>query len=57
MLMLALTPHDMLVWAMCVLCIVAAFFIALMGEDIGEPWATLILWALVIACAILAGWR
>ncbi len=57
MAMLALTPHDMLVWAMCILCIVAAFFIALLGEDIGEPWATLILWALVIACAVLAGWR
>jgi hypothetical protein len=45
----------MLNWFLYAVCIFAAFTIALLGDDIGEPWATLILWVLVLACAILAG--
>ena len=45
---------DMVVW---LLAIIVSFLIALFGEDISEPWATLLNWALVLACAILSGLR
>jgi len=48
---------DMVVWLLCVTAIIGSTIIALFGEDIGEPWATLLIWALVLACAILAGLR
>ena len=55
--MIALATHDMLVWFLYAVCIFASFVIALLGDDIGEPWATLILWALVLACVLMAGLR
>ena len=48
---------DVAVWLLCIVAIVGSFLIALFGEDVGEPWATLLIWALVLACAILAGLR
>lgn len=47
----------MLVWILCVCCILLSFLITLLGDDIGEPWATLLLWGLVLGCALLAGMR
>ena len=48
---------DVVVWLLCIVAIIGSFLVALFGEDIGEPWATLLIWALVLACAILAGLR
>lgn len=48
---------DVVVWLLCIVAIIGSFLITLFGEDIGEPWATLLIWALVIACAIMAGLR
>ncbi len=48
---------DVVVWLLCIVAIIVSFLIALFGEDIAEPWATLLVWALVLACAILAGLR
>ena len=46
---------DVVVWMLAIVAIIGSFLIALFGEDIGEPWASLLIWALVLACAILAG--
>ncbi len=54
---LAYVTLDVVVWLLCIVAIIGSFLIALFGEDIGEPWATLLIWALVLACAILAGLR
>ena len=54
---LAYVVLDVVVWLLCIVAIIGSFLIALFGEDVGEPWATLLVWALVLACAILAGLR
>ena len=51
--MLALTPHDAIVWAAFAVSLLTAFLIVLVGDD--SPWLTLLLWALVIGCAVVAG--
>ena len=50
---IALSAHDAIVWSAFAISMLAAFFIVLAGDD--SPWLTLLLWALVIGCAILAG--
>lgn len=57
MAMLAYATIDAVVWLLCIIAIIGSFLIVLFGEDIGEPWATLLVWALVLTCAILAGLR
>ena len=54
---LAYVVIDMVVWLLCIVAIIGSFLIALFGEDIGESWTTLLIWALVLVCAILAGLR
>ncbi len=52
---LAFSLHDAIVWLAFTLAIVASFFIVLLDDD--NPWLTIVLWLLVIGCAVLAGVR
>ena len=50
---IALSPHDAIVWTAFCVSIVSAVGVAIVGDH--SRWLTLLLWALVIGCAILAG--
>lgn len=50
---IALSAHDAIVWVAFAVSLLTAFLIVLVGDD--SPWLTLLLWALVIGCAVVAG--
>jgi hypothetical protein len=50
---IALSTHDAIVWVAFTVSLLTAFLIVLVGDD--SPWLTLLLWALVIGCAVVAG--
>jgi hypothetical protein len=50
---IALSAHDAIVWVAFTVSLLVAFLIVLVGDD--SPWLTLLLWALVIGCAVVAG--
>ena len=54
---LAYVTLDAVVWLLSIVIIIGSFIIALFGEDIGEPWLTLLILVLVLACVILTGLR
>ena len=50
---IALSPHDALVWTGFGMSVVAAVGVALVGDH--SRWLSLLLWVLVIGCAVVAG--